>query len=241
MKTLTAAVLIVFMGSVGTFAQVDSTLIDDFFHSLPTRLYYWTVEEELYGSLMPTSFSAAVLRRPGREDEYVFQESRLALRKFGPFMTYYYTYFPDDVERDTSLEIHLPDARVVKFTDTRHPRTASAEELDSIKSRIERFTDVLVTYNELYREHIYSRRGGAGEAFLLGLFGYGFSGLAIGLGAAAEDGPDGWPIAGGIMGCIITTIAVVDAIHWGAVARERNAELERLEKRLTDMVRATKE
>jgi hypothetical protein len=51
MKILVMVIIIFFLlSSHPISAQVNNALIDDFFHSLPTKVYYWRIEETRHES-----------------------------------------------------------------------------------------------------------------------------------------------------------------------------------------------
>ncbi len=80
MKILVTVIIIFFLlSSHPISAQVNAALIDDFFHSLPTKVYYWRIEETSYESTVLKSFNAVVLKRSGLADKYLFQESDMVV------------------------------------------------------------------------------------------------------------------------------------------------------------------
>jgi hypothetical protein len=237
MKILVIVVIFSFLLSTyPVSAQVNNSLIDDFFYSLPTKVYYWRIEETSYAVV--TSFNAVVLKRSGLADKYLFQESDILViekeRKDIKKYLYHYYYLPDEYEQDMKVEIFLPDSQTVIYTDTKYPHIAKAKELNHIELKIDKFSNVLYEYNILYLEEMNYTPG---LSLLSISFGLALTGLSFWGVGAVED--DLWKIALGGSGALFAATVIVNGfrtIRDGSKAKPRRAELKRLESTLKDIV-----
>lgn len=221
-------------------AQVNNSLIDDLFNSLPTRVYYWRIEETGYEYAISTNFNAVVLKRSGLTDKFLFQESDLVVIEevgeigFERIFFYHYYYFPDENEQDMKVEIFLPNSESTNYTDTQYPRIANAKELDDIALRIDQFSNALYEYNTLYLEEL---KYDPGINIFVTSFGLAMAALSFwGLATAEDDlsriGYGGLGVLCGIAGITRGVITISDAIE----VEPRRAELKKLESTLKDII-----
>jgi hypothetical protein len=212
--------------------------MDDFFNSLPTKVYYWRINDSgyRYGSL--TSFNAAVLKYSGVADKYLFQESDILViekeRRGIIKYFYHYHYFPDENERDMKVKIFLPDSQVVYYIDSMYPHIAKEDDLDAIELKIDKYSNVLVEYNTLYLEELdYS----PGSNMLLISVGLGLTaGSFLWASTTDEELIKGITIGYGTLSVVAVIVNGVRTIRDSSKVNPRRAKLKKLESTLKDII-----
>jgi hypothetical protein len=239
MKIIVIVIIYFFLlSSYPISAQVNNSFIDDFFHSLSTRVYYWRIEESGYRYDTLTGFNTVVLKRLGLTDKYLFQESDIIVieehNKYIKTFFYHYYYFPDESEQDMKVEILLPDSKTVDYIDTQYPCMAKAQELEDIEMRIDQFSNVLDEYNTLYLEDLdYSQESNILTTF----FAFGFAGLFF-WGAVTEEN-DLLKAGAGFLGVVFAVGGIgsgVAIIRDALKVKPRRTELKNLESKLRDII-----
>jgi hypothetical protein len=237
--TVIVTILIFLLSSNPVLAQISTSFIDEFFHSLPTKVYYWKIWETSYESFRFTSFNAVVLKLPGLPNKYLFQESDIlvivkATKDTKKDLYSYYYYFPDENEQDMNVEIFLPGSRAINYTDTQYPRVAKGKELDDIELKIGQFSNVLHQYNTLYVADVDYSQNENITATLLGL-GFGIPLILTGPQQDTDLQKVGYTLGGVLF--VAIGIRFGGAIIGDALkVKPRRTELKKLESTLRDIV-----
>ena len=238
--TVVITIFIFLLSSQLAFAQLNAELIDDFFHSLPTKAYYWRTWETGYEHYVYKSFNTVLLKRPGLKDEYLFQESNIVVlgkaSKYSEYSFHYFFYLPDENEQDLKIEILLPNSQSVNYTDNQYAHIANAKEKEHIYSKINQFTHSLEEYNSLYLQEL-KYPATREENIIFVVFGFGF-GIPALLSASKQENNlektgnillGGVLVAGGIYG-------LFNGISSSKNVRSKRKELVRLKRKLEEII-----